>query len=414
MGRFETLKPETQDMVNAMLPAIATSFKVDLENFKDIIPQDIRMRQWDCERRDHIKDKSEDEPRNWGVEFLKSIQAIARLNGGDLVTFHRSLREKVAVHAEKHPWCRLEDIRKVKAELENPALRNPQKPEESESSSDDSLDSYLEELVDQDLPKGTKRGDNEAYESRVQGWWKAAKPKKPKKPVRLRRDENGGYQRRGKDKSKSRGRSEVSGGTDDPEPVEDPEPAREDSPQREPKRRRLTSKRPVIKEESPTIIIDDDDDDDDPPEAKLTLAELVEAEAELKVARRKRAYLQVKVKARAEKAASEAREASAANTRVSVQNDDVEDVETSHHQVHNGFSNVSGFTDRTGFRGFSGFGRSASAASFHGFNGFNSSNGDSHSSLQPRLPIRQGSQALPPADEEHDQESYGDESEDEK
>jgi hypothetical protein len=188
-----------QDMVNAILPAIASSFSIDPENFKDIIPEEIRMRQWDCERRDHIKNKPEDEPRNWGVEFLKSLQAIARLNGSDLGAFQERLRELVAKHAEKHPWARLEDIRQIKAEYQNPALRNPnaQVPE-SESSSDDSLDSYLEELVEEELPKGMKRGRNEACmfayhvwfqalpdlppdESRVQGWWKAAKPKKPKK-----------------------------------------------------------------------------------------------------------------------------------------------------------------------------------------------------------------------------------------
>jgi hypothetical protein len=83
-------------MVNAILPAIASSFNIDPENFKDIIPEEIRMRQWDCERRDHIKDKPEDEPRNWGVEFLKSLQAIARLNGSDLGAFQERLREIVA------------------------------------------------------------------------------------------------------------------------------------------------------------------------------------------------------------------------------------------------------------------------------------------------------------------------------
>lgn len=150
-------------MVNAMLPAIASSFKIDPANFADIIPEDIRMRQWDCARRDHIKDKPENEPRNWGVEFLKSIQAIARLNGSDLDAFQTRLREIVAKHAEKHPWTRLEDIRQIKAECQNPALRNSNAQEQaSESSSDDSLDSYLEELVEQDLPKGTKRGRNEA------------------------------------------------------------------------------------------------------------------------------------------------------------------------------------------------------------------------------------------------------------
>lgn len=144
-----------------MLPAIAAAFKIETSDFKDIIPQDIRMRQWDCERRDHLKDKSEDDPRNWGVEFLKTVAAIARLNGGNLAQLHEYLREKVMKHAEKHPWARLEDIRQVKAEIEKPSLRNPILVDES-SSSDDSLDSYLEELVEQNLPKGMKRGNNEA------------------------------------------------------------------------------------------------------------------------------------------------------------------------------------------------------------------------------------------------------------
>lgn len=143
-----------------MLPAIASSFKIDLANFKDIIPKDIRMRQWDCDRRDHIKDKPEDEPRNWGVEFLKCLQAIARITGGNLALFQERVYEKVEKHAEKHPWARLEDIRIVKAEFEKPSLRDPAAPD-PESSSDDSLDSYLEELVDRDLPHGARRGQNE-------------------------------------------------------------------------------------------------------------------------------------------------------------------------------------------------------------------------------------------------------------
>lgn len=148
-------------MVKAMLPAIASSYNIDVDNFKDIIPEDIRMRQWDCERRDHIRDKPENDGRNWGVEFLKLLAAVARLNDGNLPLLQERLREKVEKHAEKHPWARLEDLRIVKAEFQNPALRDPKLPQ-PESSSDDSLDSYLEELVDQDLPRGMRGGNNEA------------------------------------------------------------------------------------------------------------------------------------------------------------------------------------------------------------------------------------------------------------
>lgn len=148
-------------MIKAMLPAIASAYKIDVDHFEDIIPDDIRMRIWDCERRDHLKDQPENDPRNWGVEFLKLLAAVARLNGNDLPLLQERLREKVEKHAEKHPWVRLDDLRTVKAEFQNPALRNPELPQ-PESSSDDSMDSYLEELVDQDVPQGTKRGGHEA------------------------------------------------------------------------------------------------------------------------------------------------------------------------------------------------------------------------------------------------------------
>ena len=122
MGRFETLNPETKDVVNALMPAIALSFAVS--NVKDIIPEDIRLRVWDCERRDHIRDKTEDDPRNWGVQFLKDLQAIARLNGNDLPAFQARLREKVAKHEAKHPWVRLADLKEIKASYENPGRKS--------------------------------------------------------------------------------------------------------------------------------------------------------------------------------------------------------------------------------------------------------------------------------------------------
>ncbi|KAL5379093.1 hypothetical protein DPSP01_008725 [Paraphaeosphaeria sporulosa] len=406
MGRFETLKPETQDMVNAIIPAIASSYKIDPENFKDIIPEDIRMRQWDCERRDHIKDKPEDEPRNWGVEFLKSLQAIARLNGGDLGAVQARLRELVAKHDEKHPWARLEDIRQIKAECLNPRLRNPNAQEPaSESSSDDSLDSYLEELVEQDLPKGMKRGQNEAYESRVQGWWKPAKPKKPKKPVRLRRDPDVGWDRRGKDKSKSRDFRQISTDSGTPDPLP------EDSPAPKPKRRRLNSKAAVIKKESPTVI-DEESDEDVPVEVKKLQAELEAAEAELEVKRKRFKFLEAKEKAQAAKAAREASTGSASgpslNSRYGVnrytsynnyedddnRNDDNRNDDNRNDDNRNGHNKHNGFT---GFQRFDGSDINHGFRGFNGFKGFTDRNGHSPYPLQTNYPARQysDSQNLP-------------------
>lgn len=166
MGRFSTLNADTQDLVTCLLPALAAAFSVD--SALDIIPSDIRMRKWDCERRDHIKDQTENDPRNWGVQFLKDLKSIARLNGGSLNEFHERLRAKVQSHADKHPWCRLADIKEIRADYENPERLEPQSASESSVSS---VDSYLEELHEPDLPKGTKRmrkGNHEIYETRIQ------------------------------------------------------------------------------------------------------------------------------------------------------------------------------------------------------------------------------------------------------
>lgn len=165
MGRFETLNADTRDLVNCLLPALAASFKIS--DPVDIIPEDIRMRAWDCERRDHIKDQTENDPRNWGVQFLKDLMAISRMKNGDLALFQADLRAKVALHEPKHPWCRLADIKEIKDEYEHP---NRQQEVAEESSDTTSTDSYLEELHEPDLPKGMKRGrrNHEIYEARVQ------------------------------------------------------------------------------------------------------------------------------------------------------------------------------------------------------------------------------------------------------
>lgn len=178
MGRYETLNAETQDMVDAILPAIAKAFHVD--DVKDIVPEDIRMRCWDCDRRDHIKDQTEDDPRNWGVQFLKDLRTIARLNGGDLDAFQEMLRARVAKHEENHPWARLADIKEIKAKLENPNVQSDVDNGEDEGaqSSDDDQRYQLMQLVDAELPKGAKRRNRniEMYEARPQ-------PKKRKRKL---------------------------------------------------------------------------------------------------------------------------------------------------------------------------------------------------------------------------------------
>lgn len=166
MGRFETLNADTQDLVNCLLPVLAADFHV--ESVLDIIPQDIRMRAWNCERRDHIKDQTENDPRNWGVQFLKDLKSIARLNGGQLDEFQDRLRAKVAKHEPKHPWCRLSDIKEIRTEYEHPDRLEIQSDSDSSTSS---IDSYLEELHEPDVPKGTKRTrkpNHEMYEARLQ------------------------------------------------------------------------------------------------------------------------------------------------------------------------------------------------------------------------------------------------------
>lgn len=129
MGRFETLNADTQDLVNCLLPALAADFHVP--SALNIILEDIRMRAWDCERRDHIKDQTENDPRNWGVQFLKYLKSIARLNGGNLKEFHERLRAKVDEHEAKHPWCHLNDIKAIKDDYEHPDRPTPQSESES-------------------------------------------------------------------------------------------------------------------------------------------------------------------------------------------------------------------------------------------------------------------------------------------
>ncbi|KAH7077165.1 hypothetical protein FB567DRAFT_143635 [Paraphoma chrysanthemicola] len=196
MGRFDTLNADTKDLVNCLLPALAASFKIS--DPVDIIPEDIRMRAWDCDRRDHIKDQTENDPRNWGVQFLKDLMAIARIKHGDLALFQSDLRAKVALHEPKHPWARLADIKEIRDEYEHPDRKQEVA---EESSGTTSTDSYLEELHEPDLPRGLKRGrrNHEIYEARVQ-----ESHKRRKHGGRLRRADDGGFIRKEKIKSKHR------------------------------------------------------------------------------------------------------------------------------------------------------------------------------------------------------------------
>src|SRR4051812_48115975 len=105
MGRYETLNDASKDVVNCLLPGIAANFEIS--NVIDVIPEDIRMRQWDCDRKEHIKDKPEDDPRNWGLQFLKDLITISRIKKGQLDVFQADLRKKVETHGETHPWAKL-------------------------------------------------------------------------------------------------------------------------------------------------------------------------------------------------------------------------------------------------------------------------------------------------------------------
>jgi len=186
MGRFETLNDETKDLVECILPPLASSFSVS--DVVYIIPEDIRMRQWDVDRRDHIKDKTENDPRNWGVQFLKDLKTIARLTNGDLAKFQIDLREKVALHEDKHPWARLADIKEIRLDYENPGRKERLANPAPASSDGSSTDSYFEELVEPDHPRGSKRkaGRHEVYEARIQKSFKHRKSKPDFQPQRHR------------------------------------------------------------------------------------------------------------------------------------------------------------------------------------------------------------------------------------
>lgn len=180
MGRYATLNADTRDIVNCLLPGIAASFGV--VNVVDVIPQDIRMRAWDCDRRKHIIGETEDDPRNWGVQFLKDLVTISRLNNGSLPEFHEKLRTKVNKHEDEHPWTRLADIKEIREDYEapqRPAGEDIDTRGETSSYESSSADSYYEELVEPvvDKKSGRRPRNHEVYEARPQ--------KQPKKRKRM-------------------------------------------------------------------------------------------------------------------------------------------------------------------------------------------------------------------------------------
>ncbi|KAH7401967.1 hypothetical protein DE146DRAFT_449996 [Phaeosphaeria sp. MPI-PUGE-AT-0046c] len=291
MGRFDTLNPDTQDMVTCLLPALAAAWHVD--DAVDIIPEDIRMRAWDCERRDHIKSQTENDPRNWGVQFLKDLMAIARVKKGVLDTFHDDLRFKIEAHDDKHPWCRLSDIREIRNEYEHPNRKKPQVEEPSDTSS---TDSFLEELVEPDLTPGEKRRrGHEIYEARVQ------QSAKRKKYGRLRRNEDGGYHRKDVSKNRHRKRRTSKSATptvhrrrstvapsDDEEEQESPyssHPAAFYQQQATPAYSLSPASPPV-----PTHVMESVENGETTIEAQEMQAELEVAEAELRAARARQQY----------------------------------------------------------------------------------------------------------------------------
>ncbi|KAF2710453.1 hypothetical protein K504DRAFT_490572 [Pleomassaria siparia CBS 279.74] len=195
MGRYATLNADTKDIINCLLPGIAANFGAD--NVVDVIPQEIRMRSWDCARRKHILAETEDDPRNWGVQFLKDLVTISRLNGGNLTEFQDRLRAKVDVHIDEHPWCRLADIKEIREDYEHPPKPPGEVSPVEDSDGSTSEDDYHEELVEPELEKSKsghrRRRNHEIYETRPQ-----KQPKKRKhshSTKRLRRDSSEGWER---------------------------------------------------------------------------------------------------------------------------------------------------------------------------------------------------------------------------
>ncbi|KAF2280928.1 uncharacterized protein EI97DRAFT_14109 [Westerdykella ornata] len=278
MGRYETLNEASKDLIDCMLPKIAVNFGVD--DPRDVIPADICMRAWDCDRREHIYDQPEDDPRNWGLQFLKELISISRMKKGKLEEFQRDLREKVEAHEDGHQWARLADIKEVKLDYEHPERKNPPPVEESEEV--ESENSYYE-LVETDQPRrGRNHGDAPMFEARPV----AKKRKRKNAPKRLRRGSSEGWER--KDKSR---RSIASPSSGDESFVES-SPKQMSNPSHDPMGKDdLSSKYNSIRRQNP-MPKDDSIDDEDLDE--MSVSEL-EAHVQLTQAELRAARLRVKL-----------------------------------------------------------------------------------------------------------------------
>lgn len=147
--------------IDCLMPEIAANFGV--KNVTEVVPADICMRAWDCERREHIYSQPEQDARNWGLQFVKNLGTISRMKKVTLEEFQRDLREKVEAHKEEHPWARLADINEVMFDYLHPERKNPPPVEESEEI--DSDNSYYE-LVETGQPRRGRDSDAPMFEAR--------------------------------------------------------------------------------------------------------------------------------------------------------------------------------------------------------------------------------------------------------
>ncbi|KAF2112426.1 hypothetical protein BDV96DRAFT_602333 [Lophiotrema nucula] len=204
-ARFETLNPQTQDLVDCLIPGIVSNW--GLENILDAIPEEIRMRKWDCAKKDHILNEAENDARNWGVSFLKDLLTISRLTKGQLEVFQNDLRAGLDKAKGSHSWTRLKDIKELKKKYDGSAAV----PSDSDSdvvigsgalSSDESTTE--DDVVE---PMSKKRGRPLKKESKSKR--KANKRRKEvSPPARLRRSSDISWERR--DKSRRHGRDRQS------------------------------------------------------------------------------------------------------------------------------------------------------------------------------------------------------------
>ncbi|KAF2015909.1 hypothetical protein BU24DRAFT_187617 [Aaosphaeria arxii CBS 175.79] len=209
MGRYETLNSNTKDLVNCLLPGIASNFEI--EDVIEVIPEDIRMRKWDCERREHIKDAAEDDPRNWGVQLLKDLITISRLKQGNLAEFQADLRAQILPHEEKHPWVRLADIKEIKDRYEKPERAEEELDVQEEEASESDYDYQLEELVElEERPRKRGRRSNAENDSERFQARQVTNRGRKSKTKRLRRDPSVGWERPGRHNYPHPARSEES------------------------------------------------------------------------------------------------------------------------------------------------------------------------------------------------------------